>query len=157
MLESKRDANQVSGPYVDRIKEYISLLPSEAKGISFSIFAEPDDFKLYFATFNAYGADKESFCKKPVIGPEHLNQVFSDCVALGWQAFEKETYNFFKSYEILINGAFEDRVKDYKDFDQLKEIFSQSLCEFENPDGLNPAQTNLETIENILGKPFSTE
>ena len=27
VLESKRDANQVSGPYIDRIKEYISLLP----------------------------------------------------------------------------------------------------------------------------------
>lgn len=156
VLESKRDANQVSGPYVERIKQYIGLLPSEAKRIGFFLLTGFAGFNLYFATFNAYGAHKTDFCGKPVIEPKHLNAIFSDCVSLGWQAFEKEKYNFFKKSNIPVNESFEARVKGYLDFDELKERSSQSECQFDDPQGPNKTQIHQQAIDNILGKPMLT-
>jgi len=151
VLESKRDANQVSGPYIDRIKEYIALLPSEAKRIGFSLFTGTAGYKLYFATFNAYGAPKSTFCGQPVIGPSDLSTIFSDCVFLGWQAFEKEKYDFFKANDILMDKGFERRVKDFKNFDELRKSFSESMCE---PDEFQNLDQAIESIYNILGAPL---
>jgi len=148
VLESKRDANQVSGPYIDRIKEYISLLPSEAKRIGFSLFTGTKGYKLYFATFNAYGATKSSFCGQPVIGPNDLGTIFSECVKLGWQAFEKEKYDFFHANDVLMDEAFAKRVKNFQNFDELEQSFSQETC---LPHTLETAP---EAIYGLLGDPL---
>jgi len=154
VLECKRDVNQVSGPYTRNIKEYIKILPSEAKRIGFYMFAGLKDYKVYFAIFNAYGAHKSMFCNKPVIEPKHLNEIFSECVSLGWQAFEKEKYNFFKGNEISTNKSFETRVKNYLNFEQLEEYFSTSKCELDCNQNSDQKQIQLQAIERILGKPM---
>lgn len=154
VLESKRDVNQVSGPYTKNIKEYIKVLPSEAKRIGFYLFAGLTDYRVYFAIFNAYGAEKSTFCGKPVIEPKHLSTLFSECVALGWEAFEKEKYDFFLNNDIEVSDAFKTRVKDYKNFDQLQVHLSTNECqaeEIQKPDDVNK---QIEIIESILGKPM---
>ena len=148
VLESKRDANQVSGPYTDRIKEYIALLPSEAKRIGFSLFTGTKGYKLYFATFNAYGAPKSSFCNQPVIGPNDLRIIFSECVNLGWQAFEKEKYDFFRTNDVFMDEAFAERVKDFQNFDELEQSFSQETCLSDM------LETTPEAIYGVLGDPL---
>ena len=154
VLESKRDANQVSGPYTKNIKEYIKVLPSEAKRIGFYLFAGLTDYRVYFAIFNAYGAEKSTFCGKPVIEPKHLSTLFSECVALGWEAFEKEKYDFFLNNDIEVSDAFKTRVKDYKNFYQLQVHFSTNECQAEEIQKPEDVDKQIEIIESILGKPM---
>ena len=65
VLESKRDVNQVSGPYTKNIKEYIKVLPSEAKRIGFYLFTGLSDYRVYFAIFNAYVLRNQRFAESP--------------------------------------------------------------------------------------------
>ena len=154
VLESKRDVNQVSGPYTNNVIEYIKVLPSEAKRIGFYLFTGLKNYRVYFATFNAYGAHKPLFCNKPVIEPKHLNQIFSECTALGWQAFEKEKYDILIKNEISVSDTFASRVKDYMNFDQLEEYFSANEYQPDEPLSPDQVKKHQETIEAILGKPM---
>ena len=94
------------------------------------------------------------FCNKPVIEPKHLNEIFSECVYLGWQAFEKEKYDFFKKNEISTSKSFEARVKSYLNFEQLEKYFSNTECELDDNQNSNREQIQLQAIERILGKPI---
>ena len=153
VLESKRDVNQVSGPYTDRVKQYIALLPSELKRIGFFLLTG-SDYDVYFATFNAYGAHKKEFCGKPVIEPKDLDKIFSTCVGSGWKAFEKEKYNYFKKIGISMNEEFKSRVSDYDDFTELKKSMSDKECNHNDIEDLINLLDQKTLIQNILGEPI---
>ena len=152
VLESKRDINQLSGPYTKTIETYRNYLSTinSAKNPEFQPFI---GYKLYFAIFNAYGAHKSELNNVPVIEPEHLNLIFSESVSLGWTAFEKEKYEFFKENGILIDQNFEDRVIDKENFDQLEERFSQNIKDSDNS---SDQEIHQQAIDEILGNPLLT-
>lgn len=154
ILECKRDVNNISGPYKKNIDSYIEVLPNEVKSIMFSLFSGFSDYKVYFAIFNAYGAHKEKYCGMPVIEPKHLNEIFSECVSLGWEAFEKEKYDFFKKNDIPMSEPFEVRVGRYKNFQQLEKYFSDGECDVKDSLNLGRDQSQLDAIDRILGQPI---
>ena len=152
VLESKRDINQLSGPYTKSIKNYRNYLSNinTAKNTEFQPFV---GYKLYFAIFNAYGAHKPEFHNVPVIEPKHLNSIFSESVSLGWRAFEKEKYEVFKKDGVLIDQNFKDRVIDNENFDQLEERFSKINDDSYNS---NDQRIHQQAIDEILGGPLLT-
>jgi len=152
VLESKRDINQLSGPYTKSIKNYRNYLSNinTAKNAEFQPFV---GYKLYFAIFNAYGAHKPEFHNVPVIEPEHLNSIFSESVSLGWRAFEKEKYDFFKENGAVTDQSFENRVKDYENFDQLEERFLKNIFDSYNS---SDQEIHQQAIHDILGNPLLT-
>ena len=152
VLESKRDINQLSAPYTKSIKIYRNYLSAVdlTKNPEFQPFI---GYKLYFAIFNAYGAHKPEFHNVPVIEPEHLNSIFSESVSLGWRAFEKEKYDFFKENGTVTDQSFENRVKDYENFDQLEERFSKNIFDSYNS---NDPEIHQQAIHDILGNPLLT-
>ena len=72
---------------------------------------------------------------------------------MGWRAFEKETYDFFKENETVTDQSFENRVKDYENFDQLEERFSKNISDSYNS---NDQEIHQQAIHDILGSPLLT-